>query len=80
MYDFLNNEKWYLCLKDIDAAFKKITMTCGRAGTPPITPEAVRAIKLPHVIVYDQMEDFSTAKPVYVIVNSVWIRIEDDSL
>lgn len=68
MYDFLSNEKWYLHTKDVEAALRKIE-------TLPL--EIVKTIKLPHVIVYDQMEDYSTAKPVHVIVMSVWIKIEE---
>ena len=68
MYDFLSNEKWYLHTKDVEAALRKIES---------IPSELIKTIKIPYVVVYDQMEDYSTAKPTYVIVNSVWIRIEN---
>jgi hypothetical protein len=80
-YKFLEDEFYWKHWKEIDAAFDKLGKYL-----PEITWEEIQRMSQSYVFVYDQAEDFTTNKPVYVIVTRsispfqvVWIKIDENS-
>lgn len=88
MYEFLADEEWWKHSREIAEAFDKIEIHWEAPGykgsyLPDITMEEVRALKVPHVIVHSNSEDWSKTKPVYVITIrkwplGCWIRIKHE--